>query len=297
MENQGKPPENQTEITMNPESRYVTFARLAYQLAQRQVPLYSHPKSPKTFTQPQLVACVLLMEYMKYSYRDIEQWLLASDAVRQVLDLKRVPDHSTLSRAFQKLKRPWLDGMNQQLLHDLAIEEDTIAADSTSFSLSQASRYYVTRTGKKFSDWIKGGYAVGCRSLLIVGWCSAAGRLPDFGLLHNLKRQAARFGRYIRRRRAWWLLTDKGFDAGKPHPCDVIPPIRRNGKLKSAARRMRDELVAALRLDGLFGQRWKVETVHSVIKRKWGDTIRSRLSVLQRREPILKGLVYNIHVV
>lgn len=282
---------------MSRESRYVTFGRLAYQLAQQQVPLYSHPKSPKTFTQPQLVACVLLMRYVKLSYREMEDWLLATDAVRQVLELQRVPDHTTLSRAFQKFKRPQMDAMNQQLLRDLAIEEDTIAADSTSYSLSQASRYYVTRSGKRFSDWVKGGYAVGCQSLLILGWCSAAGRLPDFGLLNNLKRQAARFGKYIRRRRAWWLLTDKGFDAGKPHACDVIPPIRRNGKLKSAARIARDELVAALRLEGVIGQRWKVETVHSVIKRKWGDSIRSRLWFLQRREPILLGLVYNIHVV
>ena len=282
---------------MTHESRYVSFARLAYQLAQRQIPLYSHPKSPKTFTQPQLVACVLLMRYVKLSYRDMEDWLLATDAVRQVLDLQRVPDHSTLSRAFQKFKRVDMDGMNRQLLSQLAIEEDTIAADSTSYSLSQASRYYVTRSGKRFTDWVKGGYAVGCQSLLIIGWCSAAGRLPDFGLLKNLKRQAARFGKKVRRRRAWWLLTDKGFDAGQPHACDVIPPIRRNGKLKSLARRARDELVSALRLDGLFGQRWKVETVHSVIKRKWGDSIRSRLGFLQRREPVLLGLVYNIHVV
>jgi hypothetical protein len=54
-------------------------------------------------------------------------------------------------------------------------------------------------------------------------------------------------------------------------------------------------LVAAARLDGLFGQRWKTETVNSVIKRKFGDTIRSRKTQLQNREPIVKGLVYNIH--
>jgi hypothetical protein len=180
---------------MTHESRYVTFARLAYQLAQRQIPLYSHAKSPKIFTQPQRVACVLLMRYLRLSNRDMEAWLLATDAVRQVLELKRVPDHSTLSRALKKFKRPDIDGMNRQLLETLAIEADTIAADSTSYSLSQASRYYVTRSGKRFTDWVKGGYAVGCHSLLIVGWCSAAGRLPDFGLLSNLKRQAAHFGK------------------------------------------------------------------------------------------------------
>jgi hypothetical protein len=34
----------------------------------------------------------------------------------------------------------------------------------------------------------------------------------------------------------------------------------------------------------------------SLIKRKFGDTIRSRKRSLQNREPIVKGLVYNIHL-
>ena len=49
------------------------------------------------------------------------------------------------------------------------------------------------------------------------------------------------------------------------------------------------------RLDGLFGQSWNTETVNSVIKLKFGDTIRSRKTQLQMREPIVKALAYNIH--
>jgi hypothetical protein len=75
----------------------------------------------------------------------------------------------------------------------------------------------------------------------------------------------------------------------------LIPPIRRHGKLIDAVRKARADLVSVARLDGLFGQRWKTETVNSVIKRKFGDTIRSRKRSLQRREPIIKGMVYNIH--
>jgi hypothetical protein len=55
----------------------------------------------------------------------------------------------------------------------------------------------------------------------------------------------------------------------------------------------RADLVAALRVDGMYGQRWTCETVHSVIKRTTGGTIRSRLPRNQRLEPALKGLVYN----
>jgi hypothetical protein len=76
---------------------------------------------------------------------------------------------------------------------------------------------------------------------------------------------------------------------------DIIPPVRRHGKLLHPERKARADLVATARLDGLFGQRWKTETVNSVIKRKFGDTIRSRKTQLQMREPIIKALVYNIH--
>ena len=53
--------------------------------------------------------------------------------------------------------------------------------------------------------------------------------------------------------------------------------------------------VASTRLDRLFGQRWKVDIMNSVIKRKFGDTICSRKLRLQRREPIIKTMAYNVH--
>jgi hypothetical protein len=91
------------------------------------------------------------------------------------------------------------------------------------------------------------------------------------------------------------MLADAGFDTKNLSGLDIVPPIRRHGKLVDPQRKARAEWVDAARLDGLFGQRWKSETVHSVIKRKFGDTIRSRKTQLQNREPIIKGLVYNIH--
>jgi hypothetical protein len=53
--------------------------------------------------------------------------------------------------------------------------------------------------------------------------------------------------------------------------------------------------VARARLDGLFGQGWKAETVNSVIKRKFGDTIRSCKLRPQWRELIIKAMIYNTH--
>jgi hypothetical protein len=156
------------------------------------------------------------------------------------------------------------------LLDHLGVVEETASADSTGFRPSHASACYQSRTGRRCRDWLKGAYGVGTASLLILGWGSAAGSQSDFHFLRPLKRQVAAYGKRHNGRRAWILLADAGFDAlGVARP-DLIPPIRRNGKMTDPRRRAWADWVAAARLDGLFGQRWKSETVNSVIRNSNG---------------------------
>jgi transposase len=292
------------------ESRYVRVARIAYQLSKQTMPTYSHPKSPHHFTLPQLAASVLMTFYMNMSYRDMEEWLLASSEVRTVLDLQRVPDHSTLSRTYKKMRVRDFDKMKQLLLSELGIEgsETIIALDTTGFSPTGASAYYQTRSGRTFRYWIKGGYSVGTQSQLIVAWRTGRGPSNDAGYLAGLRRDACKYGRYrgsgCGRRREWLAVADAGFDSRSVGEMDIIPPIRRGhgpggkgtSRLVDQSRRARADLVAQARLDGVYGQRWKVETVNSVIKRRFGSAIRSRKPALQNREPVIKAMVYNIHV-
>jgi transposase len=274
------------------ESKYVTVARIAYHLCQRDVAPYSHLKSPHRFTQPQLLACVLLMFYVRKSYRDMEEWLLASDAVCRELQLKVVPDHSTLNRTFKRLRVKLLEKLQRTLLDELQPSERGIVFDTTGYSLTQASMHYLARCGRKYDHFYKGGYAVGIESQLILACQSGQEPGADTGFLEPLRRKARRYGL----RGKWMVLADSGFDATTVHPGDLIPPIRRGGVMKLPERIARMELVLAAKLDGFFGQRWKVETVNSVIKRKFGDEIRSRKLSRRYREPIVKGLIYNLHV-
>src|SRR5882724_8108599 len=98
------------------ESHYVRWIRIAYTMTQALLPLYRHRNSPKTYTQPQLVATVLLGFYLGLSYRDLEDWMLASDAICAVLDLKQVPDHATLCRAYGSLSEGQQRALNAWLL-------------------------------------------------------------------------------------------------------------------------------------------------------------------------------------
>ena len=101
------------------ESRYLRVARIAYAIAQETLPRYSHPKSPHIYTLPQLAACVLLGFYLDMSYRDLEEWLRATDQVLQALELWRVPDHTTLYRTYHKLGLEDWERMRRALLAKL----------------------------------------------------------------------------------------------------------------------------------------------------------------------------------
>lgn len=272
-------------------SQYQRVAELALAITSQQLPRYRHPKSPHRFTWPQLAACVCLMFYLDLSYREMEDWLLVSDRICQVLGLPAVPDHTTLCRAFHQLGMPVLRAMQRLLLQQAQVTDGLIACDSTGFRTDQSSAYYAFRSGQPKRDWVKGAYAVSTQQRFIVATSASYGRYPDALLLGPLRRQARAYGG-----RPWVLLADAGFDGRQVRAGDVIPPVRRHGTLRDPERIARAELVAQARLEGVYGQRWKCETVHPVIQRKFGDTIRSRSARLHFREVFMKGLIYNLHV-
>ena len=88
------------------------------------------------------------------------KWLLATDQVRQALQLSRVPDHTTLYRTFAKLSQQQWQQLNDALLQHLSVQEMTVAVDTTGFRNDTASAYYQSRRGGTRRSWgrVCGGY-------------------------------------------------------------------------------------------------------------------------------------------
>lgn len=88
----------------------VALAKAAYELARAALPAYSSPFSRKDFTQAQLWACLVLMEFCKTDYRGVVAYLQDFAELRQALHLSRIPHYSTLCKAKERLgKMPPLD--------------------------------------------------------------------------------------------------------------------------------------------------------------------------------------------
>jgi len=60
-------------------------AVVAYATAKRSLPPYLHLKSPKKFTQHQLLTCLVLREFFTTDYRGIEEILKDSSDLRKIL--------------------------------------------------------------------------------------------------------------------------------------------------------------------------------------------------------------------
>ncbi|MCS6909222.1 MAG: hypothetical protein NZM11_01430 [Anaerolineales bacterium] len=142
--------------------------------------------------------------HLNVGYRACEDWLRATDPVRRVLELQTVPDHTTLHRVFGRLTETRARQLLERVLAELDVQEDVIAGGSTGLTLSSAGAYSRTRSGKAYRGWVKGSYAVGTQSQLIL--VARAGRgdtTSDARLLEPLRNGAQAYAR----RQDWVFLT------------------------------------------------------------------------------------------
>ena len=71
--------------------------------ARRALPAYSHRNSPKTFTQHQLFACLVLKNFLKADYRGVVAHLRDAPSLAEAIGLEQVPHFTTLQKAAKRL--------------------------------------------------------------------------------------------------------------------------------------------------------------------------------------------------
>ncbi len=83
------------------------IAVVAYRVACDTLPEHFSPYSPKKFTQPQLLVCLVLKTFFDTDYRGIVQILDDCPSLRKVFELKTVPHFTTLQKASRRLLKTY----------------------------------------------------------------------------------------------------------------------------------------------------------------------------------------------
>jgi len=285
-------------------------ALVAYATAKRSLPQYSHLKSPKKFTQHQLVACLVLKEFFRTDYRGIMEILTDSSDLRKVLELDEVPHYTTLQKAARRFTdKRTIDRLLQKTIAiatDSRVMKKSVALsalDSTGLESHYTSTYFVRRRARgtkeyentHYTRFPKVGIAMDCASFLVLAGAPSWGPSPDIIHFRKVLTDASQKKSIVR------VTADAGYDAEHAHVFaretlgirSIIPNRVGRPTFKLPTGRYRRQM--RLRFDKKrYGQRWMVETLNAMFKKRLGSFLRARTYWSQMREIMLRLFTFNV---
>ena len=289
----------------------IRVAREALAAGTKALPLYAHKFSPKIYTRPQLFACLVLKTFFKTDYRGITVLLQDLPDLAAVLGLQTIPHFTTLHKATRKLlKLPVANSLLTATVRRFLKRRRKVplaAFDSTGFDCGHISSYYVRRRSRIKNVWQTTTYtrfgkletAVDCASHLIIG------AIPRRGPRVDVDRFVPLLESTLRRVKLGTVLADAGFDSEPNHRHarlrrgvrSVIPATSGRPTTKRLTGRYRQLMRTRLNKSYCrYGQRWQVETVYSMIKRRLGSAVNGRTYWSQCRELILLAITHNVMI-
>lgn len=291
-------------ITKSP----IAVARRALAVAAKTLRPFAHRFSPQRYSQPQLFACLTLKVFFKTDYRGIVALLRDLSDLRQTLGLRCVPHFTTLHKASKRLLgrrrvRRLLRGTLRRF-QGRRTRVRRAAFDSTGLECGHASRYFIRRRSRgataaqtvRYTRFLKLELSVATDTHAVLGVATSRGPHPDVDRFVGLLDETLANVRPER------VVADAGYDSEPNHryarrqgvkaymPATHGRPSRKppTGRYR---RQMRERLTKEY---GGYGQRWQVETVNSMLKRRLATAVAGRSFPSQCRDAWLLALTFNL---
>ena len=248
------------------------------------IPRYFSKFSNKIYDNRQKFSILILRQRLKMTYREIINFLKFNPLARAMLNLRTVPDHSTLVKFHNRLK--------PEIINSLLCDKkaNVVAVDASGFQTNHMSYHFAnvwnSQDKRKHRRYLKLTIAIDTNTQYVLAnkiRLSPRNDTIDFmSVLKDVKCD--------------YVVADRGYDSKKNRrfvlrqmkSCPQIPyrsisPVYRfSGGAKLEFHKQ------------IYHQRSKVETVFSVIKRKYGNFILSKSFESQKKELIFRLIAYNI---
>jgi len=279
----------------NSKSRLIKVTEHLCSVFMKALPAYSCRKSKHTYRQHQLAVIWCLMKYLKTNYRGVVELLELMPAMRQAIELERLPHFTSINKFFLRTGTHVLHSVLETAAGMFTGNTFTVAIDATGYSSSCASRHYLWRIGLGSytrRKYVKLSISVCTGTQCIIAAKARLGPRNDNIDFSGLARKSASLN-------PTFIVADKGYDSEANHDLarslgmNPVIPLKKNkyGTVRKFQRRK-----MLLEFDeAVYDRRPLVETVNSVMKRLMGSWVNSRSIIHQRKEVLGMCIVYNVH--
>ena len=222
---------------------------------------------------------------LRTTYRDLVE-LLKISCIPLYIGLKRIPHHTTLVKFARRIG----SSLVNKILN--IRQASTVGIDATGFELESKSFYYrninqdLFNHRRKTKRFMKLSIAADMDRQLIL--CHRVRR--------NYKACNTEFRDMLKELKISYVVADKGYSSKENrrfvlnnlHAIPIIPNKKNEGVYRfDNWRRLRFD-------EKIYHQRSKIETIFSVIKRRYGSVLKGRSFITQKDELMCKLIAYNI---
>lgn len=263
-------------------SKYIKFIDGALEIC-KGIPRYFSKFSNRIYCNHQHIILLVLKQKLRTTYEELIEFLKVS-CIPEHIGLRRIPHYTTLVKFHKRLKKSIIN----LLINQRAAK--TVAIDGTGFESTTKSYYYRTIWNsdslQKTRRFVKLSIAIDVDNQQILSYSIHKGPRHDIKDFQYLLKDLD----------VDYVLADKGYDS-KEHRLFIfynlhaIPniPYRKNSGITKIGKNRVIPFV-----EKTYHKRSLVETVFSVVKRKYGSTLLSKNFEAQKKELIWKLIAYNI---
>jgi len=264
------------------------------------MPLFSNKYSKKLYKQYQHMCVFLIMKKERKHYRTVIQLLELTPGLVRTIGLKRLPHYTTIQKFFRRFSTLLFERILAQTAKLFELS-GIVAIDSTGFSTSHASRYFMMiKYRRKKHVWkeayVKNSITADVEKQVILASRPRKDKGHDTLDFVPLVRRTSHVAGITT------VIADKGYDSETNHEfvrnvirAKTVIPVRRMGrKPYKVSGRFRKEMVSN-RDKKTYKKRQGIETVFFVMKAVFGDIVYSRSTRQQKKELKAVCVAYNLY--
>ncbi len=278
-------------------SKFKKVADFCYELfGEAGLMLHKCKFSNKLYTQYQHLFLLIYKQFRKFTYKELLEDLSDNLTLRAYLGLNKLPNYTTLIKFAKRLPALIFEKL-MTAFSKLIGQPEKVAIDGTGISLDNASPHYCKRIGKPYHKrpFLKLSVIVEIKHYLILQFKVRKKARHDVIDAKSLVKKLAKIYEPD------VFYGDRGYDDEKlfklvfeelgAYPLILqkrldVPKHKRKGTYRKKTFGEFDY--------GEYLQRNKVETAFSILKRKFGFSIKSKEVKMQKIEAMSRIIAYNI---